>query len=484
MMNHNMPEWIVLVPPLVTFFAVVTTKRASLSLFAGIVMAMYIETILYNTHYSDLVTHVSSVVIKNNEIRVNNLSILLFLWMLGILISVLTKSGAVEVIGNILNKKIKSKIHAKLAVLSLGIIFFIDDFFNSLAIGAASRSLFDKKGLSREKLAYYLDSTAAPVCVLVPLSSWGAFIISILDNSLGQLGAVDYNVFELFMQSAAYNFYAIITLVILFIVSITDLDFSQMKKFESAASVRILEQDYNDTAEAMCSSDDLPKLYGATFSIIGLFVISLIFMFITGYIYSPSENLSIFVVLGNVKLGISLMIASIFSLYIALFFSPISMAQFRACLKEGLKTMGPAIQILTLAWIFSSVMESLNIGQYLSGFMNSKYITPYNIPLIAFLVAGTMSLLMGSSWVTFSILLPIACQICLTLNPALLPISIGAVLGGAVFGDHCSPISDTSILSSTGAGCGHMDHVTSQIPYCLLAMCISCLIYIIYLGLH
>lgn len=222
------------------------------------------------------------------------------------------------------------------------------------------------------------------------------------------------------------------------------------------------------------------KLYSASGSILGLFISAIFFMVITGYIYSKHIDPNIFEILSNIQIGASLFLSTIMSLLIALFFYRDNIKLLKYSISEGFKTMAPAMQILLLAWVFSFSLSELNVGTYISSLMHSKYITTTNIPIITFLVAGAMSLATGTSWVTFSILIPIVCQLCLTHNSELIPFSIGAVLAGAVFGDHCSPISDTSILSSTGAGCNHMEHITTQLPYCILAALMALLGYIIF----
>ncbi len=476
----SISNWCVLLPSIVTFIVVLINQRAVPALLAGILTSIILQSFLFDKNIIQIIIdHMLSGFMREGGVNWDNILILLFLWMLGTLIVVLNHSGAIEIIANILNNNIKSNKHAKLSTFFLGLICFIDDYFNSLAIGAAAQGLFDKRGISRQKLAYYLDTTAAPVCILVPFSSWGAVIINVLDNTITNLKIPGYsNGFELFISSAYYNFYSIISLGILLFVSLTNFDFPLMARYEKKSKEALIDNKDSDVSRNTSISFSKDKLYSAFGGLLGLFGFALIFMMLSGYYGSErSAEFSMLDIISNIKLGISLFMGSIVGIAIACYFHPIKISAFVKLNVEGYGTMSSAIKILVLAWVFSYSMSELNVGSYISSLMHSSVITSSNLPAVAFIAAGCMSILTGTSWVTFSVLLPIVSELCLQYDLEVLPVTIAGVLAGAVFGDHCSPISDTTILSSTGAGCNHMEHFNSQLPYCVVAALLSLLIF-------
>ncbi|KAF8818658.1 Na+/H+ antiporter NhaC family protein [Rickettsia endosymbiont of Cardiosporidium cionae] len=467
---------IVLVPALMIFVVMMISRRTLPSLIAGIVTAAVIQgqSIGFSTIYT-IFSYFQSVFYESSQISWNNIFTLLFLWVLGIIISVYTYSGAMSILAERITKYIKSPTYAKLIVFFLGIICFIDDYFNSLAIGSSARTLFDKKSLSREKLAYYLDTTAAPVCVMVPLSSWGAFIVAILDSSIFQFGLPYTSGVELFLQSVCYNYYSIISLIMLFIFSIWNFDFPKMLYFENQAK-----NNNNDSPATSMISSKL-VFYSIPVSVMVLFASTLLFMFATGYIYS--DSVSFISILSNMKLGFSLFCGGTLSLICFLIFCPINYKDLVLNLSEGYKTMSSAIYVLVFAWAFSFAMNELNVGDYIASVIISSNFHKSYIPIVIFFTAVMISICTGSSWVTFAVLIPIICQLLIN-DINILPMTIGAMLAGGVFGDHTSPISDTSILSSIGAGCSHLDHVITQLPYNITALILSTIIYVISVFLY
>lgn len=481
----TMPHWIVLIPPITTIMIAILSKRAALSLLAGIVLSSIIFTknINLETIYS-VVHHFSSVVLVDGHIQVDNLCVLSFLCILGTLIALLIDLGSMELIANKFNDKISSRLKAQLAICTLAIMFFIDDFFKCIALGAISQPLADKKAISREKLAYYLDSTAGPLCILVPISSWGAVITSIMNNTIYQLSLKDFNSgMNLFFSSMIYNFYAMLAVFFTFLVALTGLNFGLMAKFEKKA-LRLKHEQYDykqDIEEAIILTDEeinskINCFIAAIVSLVGITVGSMI---ISGYILSPNEESSIIAIFGHMLMGPSLLIGGSSSLLATFIFNPITFHKFRFYVIQGFTTMKPAMYILLLAWTLSSSINELKIGDYISELIVTSNINPTNLPLVIFLVACATSFSTGTSWGTFSVLIPVVCQILLHEDKELISIAIGAVLGGAVFGDHCSPISSTSVLSAIGAGCKHMDHVLSQLPYCILAGICASIMYMV-----
>jgi len=318
----------------------------------------------------------------------------------------------------------------------------------------------------------------------MPISSWGAVITSIMDNSIDQLDIKGFSGgMDLFFSSVIYNFYAMLAVSFTFIVAITGFNFKLMSKFEKNALNNLAERERlldQNISHATIVGDDVidSKINCFIVSISTLVILTFGSMLLSGYILSPGDNMSIMSILGNMLMGPSLMIGGTCSLLITLSLYPSSIINLRSYFVQGFITMKPAIYILLSAWALSSSINALRVGDYISELIVEGNINPNNLPLVIFLIACATSFSTGTSWGTFSVLIPVVCQILLHEDPQLLSIAIGAVLGGAVFGDHCSPISSTSILAATGAGCKHMDHVLSQLPYCLLAGIFASLMYV------
>ena len=418
---------------------------------------------------------------------------MLFILLLGVITAFVSLSGGSKAFADWAVHRIKTKRGAKLLTVFLGIAIFVDDYFNSLAVGQISRPITDQHKISRTKLAYFIDSTSAPICVVSPISSWGAYIIGLLGIIFGGAAAVSYSPLSAFILMAPMNFYVIATLAMVFFFAWVDVDFFDMKKHEKLASET--GQLYNPDKEIPGQlKEDFPvHSHGKVFDLVGpiatLVVVILGAMIWTGYTASVADGLevSIWTIFENTNVPFSLLMGGVAGSVLAVILYVLQMKHNetasaplmgRAFL-SGLNAMMPAILILILAWALTYLINNLETGLYLSEVVNKANLPIAFLPVIMFVLACLMAFSTGTSWGSFGILLPIAGNIMLDASPELLLPALAAVLAGAVFGDHCSPISDTTILSSTGAGCNVIDHVTTQLPYALISAVIAAAGYVI-----
>ncbi|MBE5882664.1 MAG: Na+/H+ antiporter NhaC family protein [Lachnospiraceae bacterium] len=468
-----------LVPPILAIALALLTKEVYFSLLAGICVG----ALLY-TDFAVGAAMETTVNIMSGKVA-DNISIIIFLVLLGMLVALMSKSGASKAYGEWAVKNIRTKRGALFATAGLGALIFVDDYFNCLTVGTIMNPITDKQKISRAKLAYIIDATAAPVCIIAPVSSWAAAVSSSLPEGTGLDG------FMLFLKAIPYNYYAIFTLLMVFLIIIWDFDFSKMKKYEAAYGTKVTGEKEAKAETTEVSGNG--KVRDLIIPIVLLIVFCIAAMLYTGGIL---EGASIKDAFADCSSAYSLVIGSFFTMIAtALLYLPrkvITFKQFTDSLTEGFKAMVPAILILTFAWTLSGVCgeEYLNIGSYVSGVVSEGNIPLAVIPIIFFAVALGLAFATGTSWGTFSILLPIVCTIFANDPTTLMVLSMSAVMAGAVCGDHISPISDTTILSSTGAGCDHIEHVNTQIPYALLIAIICCVSYLIagfagngYLGL-
>ena len=463
--------WLSIIPPMIAIVLALMTKEVISSLIIGILSG----TFIYAFHTGGgVVTAVHVTTSLMAEKLGENSAILLFLGFLGALVAVITMAGGSRAYGEWASKKIKSKAGAQLGTSLLGILIFIDDYFNCLTIGTVMRPVADKYKISRAKLAYIIDATAAPICIMAPISSWAASVISQMDSLV--LNGNPLNGMETFMATIPYNLYAILTLVMVIILCITPLEFGPMAQFERAAregrgigSTVVSEGETDEFSNLEISSKG--KVFDLVIPIASLIVFAIFSMLYVGGYFEGGMTLA--EGFGNTDAGAALAIAGFGALVVAFFlFVPrkvISFKDFMAGIGVGAKSMVGAFIILTLAWTISGVCRDLlSTGEFVGNLVAASHMPAQIIPAIVFLVAGGLAFAMGTSWGTFGILIPIVTLICGAAAPELVTAALAATLAGAVFGDHCSPISDTTILSSTGAGCPHMDHVSSQIPYTLV----------------
>ena len=471
------------VPPLVAITLALITKEVIFSLLIGIMSGALIFSILSGIGVVGLFTVTIDTMI-NKLGDPDNAAIVIFLALLGALVALVTKAGGSNAYGIWASHKIKSKKSAGILTAFLGMLIFIDDYFNCLTVGTVMRPVTDRYKMSRQKLAYLIDATAAPVCIIAPISSWAASVIAYYPTETGISGM------QAFIGSIPMNLYAVLTLFMIFWMSLRkNGDYGPM----AAAERRIEETGVIDESAKMASggTDELEKMEvsskGTVLDLITpvafLVIFSIIAMLWYGGLWS-GEEVSIFEAFGDTEAGFALALGGIGALVVAfILFVPrklISFKDFFSNVGIGIKSMVPAIIILTLAWTISGICRDLlNTGDYVSGLVAASSMPVALIPAILFIVAALLSFATGTSWGTFGILIPIAITICDSVAPHLSIVTLSSVLAGSVFGDHCSPISDTTILSSTGARCNHIEHVATQLPYALTVAAVCFIGYII-----
>lgn len=478
LVDYSNSLWSVL-PPLIALILAIVTRKVIISLSIGIIFGAFMLT---NSNFLDALTYIKnsvvSLVYKGPEegLNSNNVNIILFLVLLGVLTSLLSISGSNQAFANWAQKKVKGKRGAKLMAAGLVFFTFIDDYFHSLAVGAIARPVTDKFHVSRAKLAYILDSTAAPMCVLMPISSWGAYIITLIAGLLATHSITGYSPLGAFMTMSAMNFYAIFSMLMVFFVAYFSFDIGSMARFEEQAAKLTEFEDEQIETKGHVRDLILP--------IITLIIATVAMMMKTGADALAESGLP-FSVLGafeNTTVGISLVVGGLSGLIVATICivasGNISLKNYFRAYGLGVKMMSGAITILFFAWTINGVVSDMQTGKYLSGLV-AESIGAGFLPAILFVLAAFMAFSTGTSWGTFGIMLPIGAAMAMHSDPALIIPCLSAVMAGAVCGDHCSPVSDTTILSSTGAQCNHMDHVISQLPYSLLVATASIVGYLV-----
>ncbi len=476
-----------LLPPVVALTLAIVTRRVLLSLGTGIVLgAFLLADASFGGAFSYIENIVVGVFVQDGGINAGKMSIVAFLLLLGMMTALLTLSGGTRAFADWAQSRIKSKRGAKLLAAFLGIFIFIDDYFNSLAVGAISRPVTDRFYISRAKLAYILDSTAAPMCVVMPASSWGAYIMTIVSGILVTHGITEYSALGAFMRVVPMNFYAIFALLMVFAVSWFGLTVGKMRDHEIAASQgRGFDEDAADEREQARELDEELDIQESTrgrvmdliLPIVMLIIATCASMLFTGAqaLEAAGKAYSLLGAFENTNVGTSLVYGGLAGLAVALatvLRQRLAAAEIGITLWIGAKSMFGAILILVFAWCIGTVIGDMNTGSYLSSLVQGN-IDPKWLPVILFMLSGVMAFATGSSWGTFGIMLPIAGDLAGNTDIALMLPMLSAVLAGAVFGDHCSPISDTTILSSTGARCNHIDHVQTQLPYALAVALVS-----------
>lgn len=454
----NATIWSIL-PPVIAIVLALITKEVYMSLLIGILSG----ALLY-TQFNVITTIETTFQIMGDKIG-GNADILIFLVLLGILVALITKSGASKAYGEWASRSIKTKKGSLLATAALGVVIFVDDYFNCLTVGTVMRPVTDRYKVTRAKLAYIIDSTAAPVCIIAPISSWAAAV----GSSLPEGSSLDG--FSLFLNTIPFNFYALFTLAFVLFIILTGIDYSKMKVVEESGDMGIeessQEQDMNISTKG--------KVVDLLLPIIVLIVSCVAMMLYTGGIMEGADIVTAFADCSSAR---SLVMGSFIALVVTfLFYIPrkvITFNEFCDCFVAGFKAMTPAVMILCLAWTLSGICSGdyLDIGGFVSGVIGGNAMVAMLLPLLFFLVALGLAFATGTSWGTFGILIPIALAIFGDAS-GMIPVCVAAILSGAVCGDHISPISDTTILSSAGAQCKHIEHVSTQIPYAL-TVCIPC----------
>ena len=470
-----------LVPPLVAIFMALVTKEVYSSLLVGIILGCFFHGFSEGTFSFE--TFFTGIFYSDGGIITNladswNMGIMMFLVVLGIIVALMNKTGGAAAFGRWAGKHIKSRVGAQIATVVLGVLIFVDDYFNCLTVGSVMRPITDRHHVSRAKLAYLIDATAAPVCIIAPISSWAAAVTSYVPEESG------INGFAMFLRTIPYNLYAILTIIMMLILAIFKFDFGPMAKHERNATL------YNDlfTTEGRPYGDDIDNSEPSTNSSLWdmvLPVLVLIAACIVGLLYSggffsgnsfkdafAGADASIGLVLGS---GIALFFAFVYYMLRR----SLKFGEFMSCFAEGFKAMVPAMLILTLAWSLGGTTKyTLGSTDFVqSALANADKLKNF-LPLILFLIACGIAFSTGTSWGTFGIMIPIVCGIFDAGSPMLI-IAIAASMGGAVMGDHCSPISDTTIMASAGAHSDHVNHVSTQLPYAITVACICAVGYLI-----
>ena len=486
-------EYMPLIPPLLTLLLVVVTRKVGISLGAGIITSAFvIANGQMGEFFTLLFDSFLAIFIEDGGLNTWNAYILIFLILLGIMTAFMNMSGGARAFTNWALTKVKSRRGAGLMTGALGIIVFIDDYFSALIVGQVAKPITDKYNISRAKLAYFVDTTASPIAVMAPVSSWGAGIMGLTAPLLIGAGMTHISPFQSFMYMVPMNFYVIAALIMMFIVIIFKFDIGPMRKQEDLAiNEGILRDKVPEFAE---QDEDLPVHEGSSASalivpIAGLALTVIVAMYITGAM--EGGDWSIFTVMENTLITHALLIGGIVGLALTLFYyfkqtkndDDFSGRHILLGIKTGFLAMFPAMLVLTFAWMIGGLISQLGTGELLGAMVESSSLPVALLPAVIFIVACIMALATGTSWGSFGILIPVAGEIIISLGETdlLLP-SVAAVLAGAVFGDHCSPISDSTILSSTGSGSDHIVHVMTQLPYAIISALIG-LVGFVVLGL-
>ena len=461
-----------LLPPLVAIILALITKEVYSSLFLGIVVG----ALLYSGFkFEGTVTQIFEGGIIKVLSDSYNVGILIFLVILGSVVCMMNKAGGSAAFGRWASKKIHTRVGAELAAIVLGILIFIDDYFNCLTVGSVMRPVTDRHHVSRAKFAYLIDATAAPVCIIAPISSWAAAVSGFVEGQDG---------LAIFVRTIPYNFYAILTIVMMVGMVLMKTEFGSMRTHE----INALNGDlYTTSARPYenATDDETPNPRGRVIDlvipIVVLVICCVISMIYTGGFFSGTDFITAF---SQSDASTGLAMGSAFGLVFAIIFYMVRrVINFRdcmGCIPEGFKAMVPAIMILTFAWTLKAMTDGLGAAVFVEEAMRSVAGgIEVILPAIIFLVGCGLAFATGTSWGTFGILIPIVVAVFEKSSPEMMIISMSACMAGAVCGDHCSPISDTTIMASAGAQCDHVTHVSTQLPYAIVAAAVSFVTYIV-----
>lgn len=475
---NNYATFWALVPPILAILLALITKEVYSSLFLGILSGGLIYS---NFDFEGTMVHVFKEGFIDTVADSYNIGIIIFLVLLGALVAMMNKTGASAAFGRWAAKHIKSRVGAQLATTTLGVLIFIDDYFNCLTVGSVMRPVTDKKKISRAKLSYLIDATAAPVCIIAPISSWAAAVAGFAKGAGSESGM------SLFVQAIPFNFYAILTIVMMVFIAVAKFDYGPMKKHELNAELNNdLFTTKNISAE---ESEEQANPKGKVCDLI-IPVVFLIIACVIGMIYSggfftsDSGYYHDFVgAFSQSDASVGLVYGSFVTIVFAIiFFICRRVISFKDCMDaipEGFKAMVPAIMILVCAWTLKTMTDSMGAKIFISQLIESSASGFKNfLPAIIFVIAVGLSFATGTSWGTFGILIPIVLSVFSGTDGTITIISVSACMAGAVCGDHCSPISDTTIMASAGAQCDHISHVSTQLPYALTIAGISFVGYI------
>ena len=459
-----------LLPPIIAIALALITKEVYSSLFIGILVGGLLYS---NFAFESTILHVFNDGIVASVTDSYNMGILIFLVILGTMVCLMNKAGGSAAFGRWAEKNIKSRVGAQLASILLGCLIFIDDYFNCLTVGSVMRPITDKHNISRAKLAYIIDATAAPVCIIAPISSWAAAVAGFAEDGQG---------FNLFLRAIPYNYYALLTIVMMVGLVVMKVDFGLMGTFERNA---IETGDLFSGPNPYASTDEsVEEGKGRVLDLV-LPVVMLIICCVIGMIYSGGffEGEDFITAFSNSDASVGLMLGSAFALVFSFIYFLIRRSMkfkdMMSCIPEGFKAMVPAILILTFAWSLKAMTDSLGAKFFVRDVVRTSATgVQMLLPVIVFVIGCLLAFATGTSWGTFGILIPIVQNVFSMDNPMAI-ICISACMAGAVCGDHCSPISDTTIMASAGAQCDHVNHVSTQLPYAVTCAVVSGITYLI-----
>ena len=460
-----------LIPPVVAIVLALITKEVYSSLFVGILVGGLFYS---GFSFEGTIVHIFEDGIIGVLSDSYNVGILVFLIILGAIVCLMNKAGGSAAFGRWASDHIKTRTGAQLATVALGVLIFIDDYFNSLTVGSVMRPVTDKHNISRAKLAYLIDATAAPICIIAPISSWAAAVTGFVEGEDG---------LSLYISAIPYNFYALLTIVMMITIAVLNIDFGSMKIHEDNAKKGDLfttpDRPYGEATELEDTGKGTVK--DLLIPIIALIICCVIGMIYTGGFFEGADFVTAF---SNSDASVGLAIGSAFALVITILLyvsrRVLGFKECMDCIPEGFKAMVPAIMILTFAWTLKSMTDSLGAAEFVAALIKGSASGIVNLlPAIIFVVGCLLAFATGTSWGTFGILIPIVVDAFQATNPTLMTIAISACMAGAVCGDHCSPISDTTIMASAGAQCNHVNHVSTQLPYAVSVAAISFITYIV-----
>ncbi len=463
-----------LIPPLVAIVLALITKEVYSSLFAGVIIGGIFYGIGPGGAFSfeTTVLHVFNDGFIASLADAYNMGILIFLVVLGIMVALMNSAGGSAAFGKWASTHIKSKVGAQLVTVLLGCLIFVDDYFNSLTVGSVMRPVTDKYKVSRAKLAYIIDATAAPICIIAPISSWAAAVSGFVEGEDG---------FSVFIRAIPYNYYAILTLVAMITLILLKIDYGPMLKYEDKVKTKVIRNELLGKDENLENEETKGTVVDLVLPVAVLIISCIIGMIYTGGFFSGANFIQAF---SDSDASVGLMVGSTFALIITILWyllrRVLTFKKCCECIPEGFKAMVPAILILTFAWTLKNMTDSLGAKEFVANLVDqASGALILILPAIIFLVGCFLAFATGTSWGTFGILIPIVVSTFSGVNDTMMIISISACMAGAVCGDHCSPISDTTIMASAGAQCQHLDHVSTQLPYAITVAAVSFVTYII-----
>lgn len=464
--------WMSLLPPVIAIGLALITKEVYSSLFIGIAVG----AILYaGGNFEGTLQHLLTDGIIGNLSDSYNVGILVFLVILGSIVCLMNATGGSAAFGRWAQTRIKTRVGAQLCTVALGCLIFVDDYFNCLTVGSVMRPITESHKVSKAKLAYLIDSTAAPVCIIAPVSSWAAAVSGFVEGQDG---------FQVFLSAIPYNYYALLTIYFMIALTIMRIDYGPMKLHEENAIngdiYTTAERPYAEAEKEMETANPNGKVIDLVFPVVVIIICCIVGITYSGGIFEGTSFIDSF---ANSDAAVGLSFGSLIALIIIVIYymirRVISFRDAMDCIPEGFKAMVPAILILTFAWTLKTMTDSLGAAPYVAGLVAAGAASFINfLPAIVFLVGCFLGFATGTSWGTFGVLIPIVIA-AFSDDPQMMTMSISACMAGAVCGDHCSPISDTTIMASAGAQCYHINHVNTQIPYAVTVAATSFVSYII-----